>query len=69
VVATGVIVGVLVIWLSTARLSFTWRMSWLAAAVVAVCASSLPSAVKLMTFIGDGIFELAHGIVAFLAAI
>ena len=65
-VGAGVIVGMLLVWLSRKRLEFTWRISWLMGAVVAVCAASLPGGIKLMTFIAGGIFTLVHGIVAFL---
>ena len=68
-VGAGVIVGVLLIWLSRKRLEFTWRMSWLMGAVVAICAASLPGGIKLMTLIAEGIFALVHGIVALISAI
>ena len=68
-VGAGVLVGVLLIWLATGRVQYTWRMSWLMGAVVAICAASVPGGIKLMTLIAEGIFALVHGIVALISAI
>jgi hypothetical protein len=62
--AAGVVVGVVLIWLSSRRVEFGWRMLWLLVIVVAICAGSASNAVKVMGAIGDGLYEVAHGIAA-----
>jgi hypothetical protein len=63
VVAAAVGVGVLAIWLTTGRVQFTWRISWLAVAFVVVCVSSLAAGDKLAGWIAAGIFEVIRGVV------
>jgi hypothetical protein len=65
-VAAAVGVGVLAIWLTTGRVQFTWRISWLAAGFAVICASSLAAGGKLSGWISGGIFEVIRGVVRFL---
>jgi hypothetical protein len=66
-VAAGVIVGVIIIWLTTGRVQYTWRISWLAAGFAVICAASALAGGKLAAWTAGGIFEFVKGVANLIA--
>lgn len=68
-VGAAVAVGLVLAWLASKRLEFTWRVSWLMGLGAAICAASLNGGTKVATGVAGGIFTLAHGIASFIGHI
>jgi hypothetical protein len=62
----AVIIGVILIWLISGRVQFTWRISWILAGVALICVSGLAAGDRLMAWTADGLFVLFGGIGHFL---
>ena len=68
-VGAAVIVGVVLVWLSSQRLEFGWKMAWVFVIIVGICAGSASNAVHVTGDIGGGLYEIAHGVGALLNAL
>ena len=68
-VGAAVIVGVIGIWLTTGRVQFTWRISWLAVGFALICATSLAVGGKLSGWIAGGIFTFIRGVAGLFGAL
>ncbi len=65
----AVIVTLILVWLASGRVQFTWRISWLAVTFVVICAASIVAGGRVAGWIAGGIFEAVRGIVNFLSMI
>ncbi len=68
-IGAAVIVVLILIWLASGRVQFTWRISWVIGAFVVICAASLAAGGRLATWIAGGIFEAVSGIVHLISAL